>query len=71
MIDVGIASAAMNVERKFHRKQEHDDRREDRTDDQVLLDRVQRIFDKDRVVADDPHFESLGKCRLDLLQPVL
>ena len=57
MIDVGIASAAMNVERKLHKKQKHDDRREDRSDDQVFLDRVQRVFDKDRVVADDPDLE--------------
>ena len=54
-------------------KQENDDGREYRADDQMLLDSVERVFDKDRVVADDAHLKSgrqrlfdLGEAGLDL-----
>ena len=68
MIDVGIASAAIKVERKLHKKQKNDDRREDRAEDQMLLDRTQRILDKDRVVADDTHLVTLWQRCFDLFQ---
>ena len=40
MIDVGMATAAISVERKFAEEDEDDDRGEDAAEDQVLLDRV-------------------------------
>ncbi len=40
MIEVGIAIAAMMVERQVAEEQQHDERREDRAEDQVLLDAV-------------------------------
>ena len=52
MIDVGIAIAAMNVERKFHRNNSTTSR-ENRADDQVLLDALDRRLDEHRLVAHD------------------
>ncbi len=54
MIDVGMAMAAMIVERKLAEEQQHDERGEDRADDQVLLDVVDRRLDELRLVAHDP-----------------
>ena len=54
MIEVGIAIAAMIVERQFHEEDEHDRGREDRADDQVLLDAADRRLDELGLVADDP-----------------
>ena len=44
MIEVGMASAAMIVERKFHRKRKTTDRGEKSAEDQVLFDRMQAKF---------------------------
>ena len=46
MIEVGIAIAAMIVERRFAEEQQHDERGEDRADDEVLLDAVDRRLDE-------------------------
>ena len=55
MIDVGMAIAAMIVERRFAEEQQHDERGENRSDDQVLLDVVDRRLDELGLVADDPN----------------
>ena len=51
MIDVGMAIAAMIVERRLLEEQQHDERRQDRSDDQVLFDVVDRRLDEVRRVA--------------------
>ena len=71
MIDVGIASAAMNVVRKFQRNRNTTIAARIEPTIKMLLDRVQRVLDKDRVVADDPHLIALRQRRLDLLEPRL
>ena len=40
MIEVGIAMAAMSVDRRLRRKTQHDERGEDAAEHQVLLDGV-------------------------------
>ena len=68
MIDVGIAIAAMIVERTFVEEQQHDERGEDRADDQVLLDVVDRRFDELRRVADDAQLVAGRQRRLELVR---
>ena len=51
MIEVGIATAAISVERQFRMNDEHDERREDATQDQVLLHGMERFLDELRLVA--------------------
>ena len=53
MIEVGIAMAAMMRRPEVGQEQQNDERGEDRADDQVLLDVVDRRFDEVRGVAHD------------------
>ena len=36
----------------------------------MLFDRVQRVLDKDRIVAHDPYFKAFGKCRREFVQTI-
>ena len=69
MIEVGIASAAINVERKLQRNRNTTIEARIEPSIKMLLDGVQRILDKDRVVADDPHLVIRRQRRLYLLEP--
>jgi hypothetical protein len=53
MIDVGIAIAAMIVDRQVAEEQQHDERGQERADDEVLLDGCDRGLDELRLVAHD------------------
>ena len=63
MIDVGMAMAEMIVERRFVRNSKHDERREQRADDEVFFDVVDRRFDELGAVADDAQLVA-GRQRL-------
>ena len=69
MIDAGMATAAISVERKLRRKIKHDDRGEDAAEDQVLFDRRERGADELRVVADQPDLEGRRQRLLDFGHP--
>ena len=43
--------AAMSVERQFRMKDKYDQRRENATQNQVLLDRVERVGDELRLIT--------------------
>ena len=51
MIEVGIASAAMNVTRRLRMNRKHDERGEEPAEDQVQLDVLERPADEPRLVA--------------------
>ena len=64
-----MASAAMKVERKLQRNRNTTiDARIEPTN-KMFFDRVQRVLDKYRVIADDPHLKTLWKRGLDVFQP--
>ena len=52
-------------------EEEHDERRQERAEDQVLLHRVGRGLDVGRLVAHDLHPVARRQPLLDLLQPLL
>ena len=51
MIEAGIERAAMTVGPNVGEEEEHDDRRQQAADQEVLLHRIDRGLDEDRLVA--------------------
>ena len=70
MIDVGMAIAAMMRRAPVPEEHEHHQRREDRADDEVLLDAVDRRPDELRLVADDADLVAGRGERRDFGQPL-
>ena len=71
MIEVGMAMAAMTVERRLPRNSQTTKRGEDRADDQVLLDVADRRLDELRLVADDAELVARRQPGLHFGQPLL
>ena len=65
MIDAGIASAEMIDRADVPDEEHHDDRGEQRAEDQVLLERRDRRVDEPRVVADDGDLDRRRQRPLD------
>ena len=60
-----------DVGRKLREEEQHDARREERAQDQVLLHRVDRGHDELRLVAHDVHLPARGQLRAQLLDALL
>ena len=68
MIDAGMASAEMMHGADVADEEHHDDRGEQRAEDQVLLERRDRRVDEPRVVADDGELTACRQRALDRRQ---
>ena len=71
MIDAGIATEAMMVDRQFPRNSQDHQRREERADHEVLLDALDRGLDELRLVAHDADVVARRQLRLHVLEPLL
>ncbi len=68
MIETGMASAAMIVLRDVAEEDEHDERREERAEHEVLLDRVDARPNRGGLVAHDLELGARGQRLLDLAE---